>query len=61
MITFPKSIFKGKDEPKNDFSDFFHNASSREKKKLILDVVRQANEDQREILRQYDKMPKTSQ
>jgi hypothetical protein len=34
----------------SDFSLFFYNASSREKKKMFLEVAKQANQDQRKIL-----------
>lgn len=42
-------------EPTNDFSAFFHNASSAEKKKLLTEVVREANKDQRALIERYDK------
>ncbi len=42
-------------EQKNDFSDFFIKASSKEKAKVIRQVLREANEEQRETLRKYKK------
>ncbi len=42
-------------KPTNDFSDFFHNASSAEKKKLLIEVVREANKDQRALIERYNK------
>ena len=38
-----------------DFSAFFHNASAREKKKLLTQVMRQANADQRALVDSYRK------
>ena len=37
-------------KPITDFSEFFHNASAAEKKKLLTEVVREANKDQRDLL-----------
>lgn len=47
---------RGKEEPKTDFSAFFHDASSRDKKKLLKEVVREANKDQRELVEKYRKL-----
>lgn len=38
-----------------DFSRFFIHASEEEKKKVLEDVLRKANADQRAILEEYDK------
>lgn len=46
--------FKRGKEPTTDFSAFFHNASSAEKKKFLESVVREANKDQRDLVKQYD-------
>lgn len=46
--------FKREKGPTTDFSAFFHNASSAEKKKLLESVVREANKDQRDLVRRYD-------
>jgi len=37
----------------NDFSDFFISANSREKAKVIRQVLREANEEQRELVKKY--------
>lgn len=46
--------FKRAKTPTTDFSAFFHNASSAEKKKLLESVVREANKDQRDLVKRYD-------
>lgn len=46
--------FKRKKEPTTDFSVFFHSASSAEKKRLLESVVREANKDQRDLVKRYD-------
>ncbi|MEK7570481.1 MAG: hypothetical protein AAB515_03540 [Patescibacteria group bacterium] len=46
----------GKSKPENDFSDFFRNASSAEKKKLFKRVIRKASEDQRALIKKYDQL-----
>lgn len=48
--------FKREKEPTTDFSTFFHSASSAEKKKLLESVVREANKDQRDLVKRYDLM-----
>jgi hypothetical protein len=46
----------GKPERKNkDFSSFFNDASPAEKRKVLEDVVRKANQDQRAMLEQYER------
>ena len=61
MIKKIKHFLGIKDEkrPTTDFSAFFHNASSAEKKKLLEQVVREANKDQRDLVNRYDAMIKT--
>ena len=44
-----------KSVPKKDFSSFFRTASLEEKRKLMETVAREANEDQRALLEQYNK------
>lgn len=45
---------------KDDFSQFFRSATENEKKELILEAVRKANKEQRELVNQYRKLhPKT--
>lgn len=34
----------------NDFSDFFHNATPEEKKRVMLEVMKEASEDQRKMI-----------
>lgn len=46
--------FKSRKSPTTDFSVFFHSASSTEKKKLLESVVREANKDQRDLVKRYD-------
>lgn len=41
-------------KPTTDFSVFFHDASSAEKKKFLAGVVREANKDQRDLVNKYD-------
>lgn len=57
MISLIKYLFGPTLEAreKNDFSDFFVKASSKEKAKVIRQVLREANEEQRETLRKYKK------
>jgi len=43
-----------KKQQKSDFSAFFRDASSEEKKKFLSGVVRQANKDQRDLVSQYN-------
>ncbi len=38
----------------SDFSLFFHDASSAEKKKLLLEVVKEANKDQQKLINKYN-------
>ncbi len=40
-----------KEDTSSDFSKFFRDASSGEKKKVFLDVARKASEEQREVIR----------
>jgi hypothetical protein len=47
-------LSKGK-KPTTDFSAFFHNATSSEKKKLLEQVVREANKDQRDLVEKYNR------
>lgn len=57
MIRKIKSFLgiRGIKKPITDFSDFFHNASSAEKKKLLTEVVRGANKDQRALLERHER------
>jgi hypothetical protein len=42
-------------KPKNDFSAFFYDATEAEQREVLMRVIKQANEDQRKIIDQYDK------
>lgn len=47
----------GKKEKKTtDFSEFFYHAPASEKKKLLVEVVREANKDQQEVVKQYHRL-----
>lgn len=52
--------FWRKKEPINDFSSFFHCSSNSQKKKLLQSVVRDANQDQRDLLKKYEIWKKTA-
>lgn len=59
MMAYIKHFFtKDSDSKaeKSDFSAFFHDATSAEKKKVMTKVIQKANEDQRKIIEKYDKM-----
>lgn len=56
MIKKILSYFHRKPEPKTDFSRFFVSAKPEEKRRVILEVLREASEDQRAVLRRYDEM-----
>jgi hypothetical protein len=49
-------IFKRKSVPKIGFSEFFVSTSREEKERVLREVVREANQDQRDILDRYEKM-----
>jgi hypothetical protein len=54
-----KAIFKKipkDEEPRTDFSEFFFNATSGEKKKLMTEVIREANSDQKALIEKYDNL-----
>ena len=55
MIKKIKSYFCPKREEKKDFSSFFNRASEEEKRKLMEDVARKANEDQRNLFERYER------
>lgn len=58
MIKKIKSLFgfRKSSNFRTDFSSFFHTASSSQKKKLLLEVVRDANKDQRELVKLYNRV-----
>ncbi len=45
-----KFLFKKEDAVTSDFSHFVREASSRDKKKVFMDVLTKATEDQKKIL-----------
>ncbi|MBI4242916.1 MAG: hypothetical protein HY606_02395 [Planctomycetes bacterium] len=45
-----------REESDSDFSTFFREASREDKEKLLLEVTREANQDQREIVERYNDM-----
>lgn len=44
-----------KPQQQSDFSAFFRDASSGDKKKLLTQVIREANKDQRDLIERYNK------
>lgn len=55
MTNFIKGLittFQGKTQKNNDFSDFF-NKPAGDKAKVIRQVLREANEEQRKTVRKY--------
>jgi hypothetical protein len=55
MIKRIKKLFCSKHEEKKDFSSFFNHASVEEKQKLMEDVARKSNEDQRGLMERYER------
>jgi hypothetical protein len=53
MIQLLKKLFVSKPK-KKDFSSFFRNASQEEQKRMLEDVARKANQDQRDLVKQYE-------
>lgn len=53
MITTLKKLLAPQKEEKRDFSSFFNRASVEERRKLMEEVTRKANEDQRALLQEY--------
>ncbi len=51
-----KFQFFSKKTPKKDsFSDFFRHASKEEKVRVFREVAREASEDQRKLLKEYER------
>ena len=59
---FLKNLIRSgaKKEEKNDFSDFFINADSQEKTKLIRQVLKEATSEQRTLIQKYKTNAKTT-
>jgi predicted CopG family antitoxin len=55
MMDVFKKIFHKKDQ-KSGFSDFFRDASNDDKKRLLEKVVREANQDQKDLVEKYNKL-----
>lgn len=54
-----KSLFikkSPKKAEKNDFSEFFVNAKSKDKTKIMRHVLREATEQQRAVIKKYEEM-----
>lgn len=51
MFSKKDTISKGDKPSSSVFSDFFRKASSREKKRVFLDIARKASEEQRVYMR----------
>lgn len=62
MIHFLKNLIHSgpKKDEKNDFSEFFINADSQEKTKLIRQVLKEATEEQRILIQKYKAETKTT-
>ncbi|MBI2552557.1 hypothetical protein HYW17_04655 [Candidatus Uhrbacteria bacterium] len=56
------NIFKKPTEAKRSggFSDFFLHANEEEKRRVIEEAARRANEDQRRLVEQYEAQKKTA-
>ena len=53
MIKAIRQFFAPKQAEKRDFSSFFDSASVEEKRKLMEDLARKANADQRALIEEY--------
>jgi hypothetical protein len=51
-----RKIFHRDERNRSDFSEFFTNTNVKEKERVLRDVVRKANEDQKIILDKYERM-----
>lgn len=63
MIALLKNLFKAKEpkkREKNDFSTFFLDAKSKDKAKIIRQVLKEATEEQRAVIREYENKVKTT-
>ncbi len=47
-------LFSKKEETDTDFSRFIREASSREKKKVFMEVLKKATDDQKEVIKKYE-------
>lgn len=53
--------FVKKEQKKDSFSEFFRHAPKEEKLKVFREVAKAASEDQRKLLREYDRKLGTTQ
>ncbi|OGM93436.1 hypothetical protein A2333_01975 [Candidatus Wolfebacteria bacterium RIFOXYB2_FULL_49_7] len=58
MIKKIKQIIRKNSAPETDFSRFFYTASSGEKKKVMKQVIREANKDQKDMIKRYERKVK---
>jgi hypothetical protein len=56
MIKKILNLFSRQKEMERDFSTFFRKASKAEKEKVLIDIVRKANQDQREMVERYNRI-----
>ena len=54
MMKKLKNLFTSQKQGKRDFSSLFTDASPEERRKVLEDVARKANQDQRELVEQYE-------
>lgn len=54
---FPSKIKGKKEDKSSEFSKFFRNASSGEKKKVFMDAARKASKEQAEVIRNSKMTP----
>lgn len=55
MITRILHMFGRDTKPSSDFSAFFVDSKARDKKKLIKEVVKKANEDQKKLVNRVER------
>lgn len=53
MMKMIKNLFTPKQQ-KQDFSSLFNDASPEERRKVLEEVARKANQDQRDLVKQYE-------
>jgi len=55
MIKAIRQLFAPKRKEKGSFSSFYNTASTEDRRKLLEEVAREANEDQRALMKQYER------
>lgn len=53
MMKKLRNLFTSQKQGKRDFSSLFIDASPEERRKVLEDVARKANQDQRDLVEQY--------